>query len=157
MEKRSVAPQTTTPTNEESLPKRRASGEVDCCVRKRLVCPPLSPTTTCAKLSPWRWCCKICGYYTRYFHNTEECERLHFGPLITAPTNDIVERDDNDDDNGFLVNGVVVLRSSTLIPPGTPYTPPLEQPTPPTVSSSDSEDVGVKPTVDDGHIAAAAA
>ena len=116
MEKRSVAPQTTTPPSEESLPKRRASGEVDCCVpRKRLVCPPLSPTTTCAKSSDLRWCCDICGYYTRYFYKAEECERLHFGPLITTPTDDIDERDDDDDDNGWNVGGVAVLHSPRCI------------------------------------------
>ena len=151
MDKRSVAPLTTTPPNEESLPKRRASGEVDCCVpRKRLVCPPLSPTTTCAKSAPWRWCCDVCGFYSRYFYKAEECERMHFGPLITTPTDDIDERDDDDDDNGWFVGGVTT-RSPTLIPPGTPYPLLLEQPTPPTVSSSDSEDVGVKATVDHGQ------
>ena len=157
MDKRSVAPLTTTPPNEESLPKRRASGEVDCCVpRKRLVCPPPSPTTTCAKSAPWRFTCDVCGFYSRYFYKAEECERMHFGPLITTPTDDIDERDDDDDDNGWFVGGVTT-RSPTLIPPGTPYPSPLEQPTPPTVSSSDSEDVEVKATVDGGHIAAAAA
>jgi hypothetical protein len=89
---------------------------------------------------------------------------MHFGPLITTPTDDIDERDDDndddDDDNGWFVGGVTT-RSPTLIPPGTPYPSPLEQPTPPTasptVSSSDSGDVEVKATVDGGHIAAAAA
>ncbi len=77
---------------------------------------------------------------------------MHFGPLITTPTDDIDERDDDDDDddNGWF-DGVSVLPSPTLIPPGTPYPLLLEQPTPPIVSSSDSEDVGVKPTVDHGH------
>jgi hypothetical protein len=151
MDKRSVAPLTTTPPNEESLPKRRASGEVDCCVpRKRLVCPPLSPTTTCAKSAPWRFTCDVCGYFTRYYRKAEECERMHFGPLITTPTDDIDERDDDNDDNGWFVGGVTT-RSPTLIPPGTPYPSLIEQPTPPNVSSSDSEDVGVKPTVDHGQ------
>ena len=159
MDKCSVAPLTTSPPNEESLLKRRASGEVDCCVppRKRLVCPPPSPTTTCAKSSDLRWCCDICGFYSRYFRKAEECERMHFGPLITTPTDDIDEREDDDDDSGWHVGGVAVLPSPTPIPPGTPYPSPLEQPTPPTVSSSDSEDVEVKATVDGGHIAAAAA
>jgi hypothetical protein len=152
MDKRSVAPLTTTPPNEECFPKRRASGEVDCCVppRKRIVCPPLSPTTTCAKSAPWRWCCEVCGFYSRYYRKAEECERKHSDPLITTPTDDIDERDDDDDDNGWFVGGVTT-RSPTPIPPGTPYPSPLEQPTPPTVSSSDSEDVGVKPTVDHGQ------
>jgi hypothetical protein len=76
---------------------------------------------------------------------------MHFGPLITTPTDDIDEREDDDDDSGWHVGGVAVLPSPTPIPPGTPYPSPLEQPTPPTVSSSDSEDVGVKPTVDHGQ------
>jgi hypothetical protein len=75
---------------------------------------------------------------------------MHLGPLITTPTDDIDERDDDDDDNGWFVGGVTT-RSPTIIPPGTPYPSPLEQPTPPTVSSSDSEDVGVKATVDHGQ------
>jgi hypothetical protein len=82
---------------------------------------------------------------------------MHFGPLITTPTDDIDEREDDDDDSGWHVGGVAVLPSPTPIPPGTPYPSPLEQPTPPTVSSSDIEDVEVKATVDGGHIAAAAA
>jgi hypothetical protein len=76
---------------------------------------------------------------------------MHFGPLITTPNDDIDERDDDDDDDNGWFDGVSVLPSPTLIPPGTPYPSPLEQPTPPTVSSSDSEDVGVKATVDHGQ------
>ena len=119
--------------------------------------PPSFSDHDMCKSSDLRWCCDVCGYYTRYFHKAKECERMHFGPLITTPTDDIDERDDDDDDNGWNDGVVAVLRSPTLIPPGTPYPSLLEQPTPPTVSSSDSEDVGVKPTVDDGHIATATA
>ena len=160
MDKHSVAPPTTTPPNVVCLPKCRANGlEVDCCVRKqmkRLVCPPPpQPTTTCSKSSPWRWECKICGYFSRYFHKAEECEKLHFGPLIPTPTDDINERDDDGDNNGWIVGGVVI-RSHQPTPPGTSYPLPREQPTPPIVSFSDSEDVGVKLTVDDGPIVVAA-
>jgi len=67
---------------------------------------------------------------------------------------DIDERDDDDDDNGYLVDGVII--HSEQPSPAITAAAARGLPTPPTVSSFDNEDVGVKPTVDDRHIAAAA-
>ena len=160
MDKRSVAPPTTTPPNVVCLPKRRAIGlEIDCCVRKprkRLVCPPTQP----AWISPesgWRWTCDVCGYCSCYLHK----ENSHFGPLLTTLSDDDNDNVGNNDD-GWLVDDVIIHsdRPSPAITVaaarGLPTAAARGLPTPPTVSSSDGEDVGVKLTVDDGPIAAAA-
>jgi hypothetical protein len=78
---------------------------------------------------------------------------LHFGPLLTF----LSDNDDDDDGNnedGWLVDDVIIRSDQ----PSLAITAAAARglPTPPTVSSSDGEDVGVKLTVDDGPIAAAA-
>ena len=158
MDKRSVAPPTTTHPNEECLPKSCASGlDVDCCLRKpmkQLVCPPPPPAWTCPK-SSWRWKCDICGYCSCYVHKVEKCENSHFGPLLTTLSDDDDDDNDDDDVDGRWLVDVDIIRSDQPLPAITAAAA-RGLPTPPTVSSSDSEDVGVKLTVDDGPIAAAA-
>ena len=82
-----------------------------------------------------------------------KCENSHFGPLLTTLSDD--DDDDNDDDDdGWLVD-VDIIHSDQPVP-AIPAAATRGLPTPPTVSSSNSEDVGVKLTVDDGPITAAA-
>ena len=68
--------------------------------------------------------------------------------------NDIDERNNDDDNNGYLVDGVIIHSDQ----PSPIITAAIVRglPTPITVSSFDNKDVGVKPTVDDGPIVAAA-
>ena len=156
MDKRSVAPPTTTHPNEECLPKSCASGlDVDCCLRKprtQLVCPPPPPAWTCPK-SSWRWKCDICGYCSCYVHKVEKCENSHFGPLLTTLSDDD-DDDVGDNDDGWLVDDVIIHSDRPL--PAITVAAARGLPTPRTVSSSDGKDVGVKLTVDDGPIAATA-
>jgi hypothetical protein len=67
---------------------------------------------------------------------------------------DIDKRDNDDDDNGYLVDGVIIHSDQSS--PAINAAAVRGLPTPITVSSFDNEDVGVKPTVDDGPIVAAA-
>ena len=156
MDKRSVAPPTTTPPNVVCLPKCHAIGlEIDCCVRKprkRLVCPPTQPAWISPE-SSWRWMCDVCGYCSCYLHKVEKCENLHFGPLLTTLLDDD-DDDVGDDDDGWLVNDVIIRSDQPS--PAITAAAARGLPTPRTVSSSDGKDVGVKLTVDDGPIAAAA-
>ena len=152
MDKCSAAPPTTTPPNVVCLPKRRASGlEVDCCVRKprkRLVCPPTQSAWDSPKYG-WRWMCDVCGYCSCYLHKVKKCENLYFGPLLTTLLDDD-DDDVGDDDDGWLVDDVII--HSDQPSPAITAAATRGLPTPPTVSSSDGEDMGAKPTVEHSQI-----
>ena len=78
---------------------------------------------------------------------------MHFGPLLTFLSDNDDDNDGNNED-GWLVDDVIIRSDQ----PSLAITAAAARglPTPPTVSSSDGKDVGVKLTVDDGPIAAAA-
>ena len=81
------------------------------------MCPPLQPARTCAKFG-WRWRCDICNYYSCYLHKAKKCKNFHFGPVLPTLTDDIEDINNDDDDNGWLVDDVTIRRhpSSPAVP-----------------------------------------